>query len=418
MTPTTSLMFRDRPYDLALELARGKVNQVRNQYADWQGGGLAARRNGGPALGEARTCSGRPSWRPAVPGRPQADEALAIAHEARRVLVRRYQDQVFRLRHQRQPKLDTAPGLSDRAAPPRGSTTPSGCLQRGLRPLTWRATEPTESGYRWAEADAAVDWALYRNLRVFAGPLIDFARGPAGLRAQLQGDPLSFKSLMCDYVETVVDRYRGKVSRWLITAGANGSNALGIGEEDLIRLTAMAADAAWQIDPGLQLVFGLSRPVGRLPRRLGLRILPVRFRRHAVAPGLPFAGVEVEWLLGTSPRGSYCRDLLDASRTPRPVRPAGGPRAGIAGLPLGGGPDGQADAGAGPGRRGAIFSRQPGGLGGGVHQVGGVQVVRVRSILGPPVRCRPAPDPARGAGGCPRLAETGVRPAASDPGAH
>src|SRR5829696_10007964 len=42
VTPTTSLMFRDRPYELAVELARGKVNQVRNQYADWHGGGLTA----------------------------------------------------------------------------------------------------------------------------------------------------------------------------------------------------------------------------------------------------------------------------------------------------------------------------------------------------------------------------------------
>jgi hypothetical protein len=30
--------------------------------------------------------------------------------------------------------------------------------------------------------------------------------------------------------------------------------------------------------------------------------------------GLPFAGIEVEWFLGTSPRGTYCRDLLESSR--------------------------------------------------------------------------------------------------------
>src|SRR5437764_15139674 len=35
VTPTTTLMFRDRPYDLTAELARGKVNQVRTQYAAW-----------------------------------------------------------------------------------------------------------------------------------------------------------------------------------------------------------------------------------------------------------------------------------------------------------------------------------------------------------------------------------------------
>ncbi len=42
MTTTTTLMFRDRPYHLVAELARGKINQVRNQYADWLSGGLVA----------------------------------------------------------------------------------------------------------------------------------------------------------------------------------------------------------------------------------------------------------------------------------------------------------------------------------------------------------------------------------------
>ena len=36
---TATLMQRDRPYLLPLELARGKLNQVRNQIADWQGAG-------------------------------------------------------------------------------------------------------------------------------------------------------------------------------------------------------------------------------------------------------------------------------------------------------------------------------------------------------------------------------------------
>ena len=37
---TGTLMERARPYQLLVELARGKVNQVRNQIADWQAMGL------------------------------------------------------------------------------------------------------------------------------------------------------------------------------------------------------------------------------------------------------------------------------------------------------------------------------------------------------------------------------------------
>jgi hypothetical protein len=317
VTPTASLMFRDRPYELAVELARGKVNQVRNQYADWHGGGLAAASDVENLLHRATHMFGSalledlPS-----PADRQADEALAIAHEAADLLVRRYEDQVFRLRHQRQPKLDAALGCRLGAAPARGIDDAFRlAFNAACVPLTWRSIEPTESGYRWTEADAAVNWAAARNLRVFAGPLIDFSdHGLPDYVVKLRGEPLSFKSLMCDYVETVVSRYRGKVSRWLVTAGANGSDALGIGEEDLIRLTAMAADAAWQIDSGLQLVFGLSQPWGDYLGGSGFDYSPFVYADTLLRSGLPFAGVEVEWLFGTSPRGSYCRDLLGASQ--------------------------------------------------------------------------------------------------------
>src|SRR5918993_248252 len=55
-----------------------------------------------------------------TPAAPQADEALALAHGAADLLVRRYEDQVYRLRHQRQPKLDTALGCRVGAVPPHG----------------------------------------------------------------------------------------------------------------------------------------------------------------------------------------------------------------------------------------------------------------------------------------------------------
>lgn len=317
VTPTTSLMFRDRPYELTTELARGKLNQVRNQYADWHGGGLSQAPDVEDVLRRATRVFGSALLEDTADAADrQADEALAIAHEAADLLVRKYEDQVYRLRHQRQPKLDTALGCRLGAAPAKGIDDAYRlAFNTACVPLTWRSIEPTESGYQWADADAAVQWAESRNLCVVAGPLIDFsAHGLPDYVLKLRGEPLSFKSLMCDYVETVVARYRGKVTRWLITTGANGSEVLGISEEDLIRLTAMAADAAWQIDSSLQLVFGLGRPWGEYLGAAGFDYSPFVFADTLLRSGLPFAGVEVEWLFGTSPRGTYCRDLLGASQ--------------------------------------------------------------------------------------------------------
>src|SRR5689334_6602810 len=40
MVSTATLIERPAPYQLAVELARGKINQLRNQSSDWQMGGL------------------------------------------------------------------------------------------------------------------------------------------------------------------------------------------------------------------------------------------------------------------------------------------------------------------------------------------------------------------------------------------
>lgn len=314
---TTTLMFRERPYDLVVELARGKINQVRNQYADWLGGGLYAAseveqriRQATRLLGEALIESPRPE------ADRLANQSLVCSLDAGNLLIRAYQDQIFRLRHHRQGKLDSVFGCGIRMPPARG-------LDDAFRltfntanvPLTWRLIEPSESGYRWEEADAAIDWAIERNLQVHAGPLIDFSpHGLPDFAHRLGNDQVTLKSLMCDYVETVVNRYRGKVTRWSISSGANGTIPLGVTEEDLIRLTAMAADAAWQIDPNLQLTFGVSAPWGDYLSDPSYQYSPFVYADTLLRAGLPFSGIDVELFLGSSPRGSYCRDLVETSR--------------------------------------------------------------------------------------------------------
>ena len=82
MGTTATLMERSHPYQLQVELARGKVNQVRCQAADWQAGGLNVPRKLeeeirtvsltlGHALIEPATRSGRrirprPCWARAI----------------------------------------------------------------------------------------------------------------------------------------------------------------------------------------------------------------------------------------------------------------------------------------------------------------------------------------------------------------
>lgn len=317
MCSTATLTYRKRPYHLLIELARGKLNEVRNTYADWQAGGLTKSTEVEDLLKQATKKFGQAILdAPSTESDEWASEALGIAYKAAEVLVTRYRDQVFQFRHQRQPKLDTLLGCRLVSVPPSGLDDAYRLsFNSAVVPCTWREIETGQSNYDWSGPDAVVAWSKSRGLTVTGGPVIDFS--PKGLPDYVlrsAPDAIALKSLMCDFVETVVSRYRGTINRWVIATGACGSNVLGLSEEDLLRLTAMAADAAWQIDPNLQIVFGLSRPFSDYLASPGFNSSAFVFADTLLRTGLPFAGIDLEMYFGTTPRGNYARDLLDISR--------------------------------------------------------------------------------------------------------
>jgi hypothetical protein len=199
--------------------------------------------------------------------------------------------------------------------PPSAADAVAAAVNTVSLPMSWKTVEPTESQYRWEAVDAPLAWAASKNLRIAAGPLIDFSH--AGLPDWLwlwEGDLPSLSSFMCDYVETAVGRYHKAVRRWHLTAASNIADVLKLSEDDLLWLTARLAEAAWQIDPELELVIGVSQPWGEYMARAEHTYSPFVFADTLMRAGLKLAALDVEWLMGYSPRGSYCRDLLDASR--------------------------------------------------------------------------------------------------------
>ena len=317
ITPTGTLMERQKPYFLPLELTRGKLNSVRNQYADWIAGGLTP----SPAVENAiklavRAMNDTILDAATAPDPVRAAEALSLSFAAADLVVGTYEEQVYRMRHLRQPKLDSALGCRLAKVPSRGFddvfrlTFNTVCL-----PLTWRQIEPTESNFKWDDADAMIAWATERNFKVQAGPLIEFSeRGLPDYVLRGDTDPVTLKSLVCDYVETVVNRYRGKISKWVISVGSNGSNVMNLSEEDLIRLSAMAADAVWQIDSNISVVLGIAQPWSEYMTKPPYEFSAWVYADTLLRAGLPFSGLELEMFFGSGPRVSYARDMLEISK--------------------------------------------------------------------------------------------------------
>ena len=318
MSASGTLMERDAPYDFPIELARGKINQLRCQTSDWRAGGLNMPPELAQKIKEVSQGFGRAATAaPSEEARSQAQTVLRQSYELSEQLVRVYIDQVFDIRQQRQSKLDTL--LACRLAPalPAGPAADQlvGMCNSVIVPFSWRRIEPTESDYSWEAHDAVIDWVEKKQLPLVGGPLIDFTPGclPDWLQ-QWDRDLHSVASFMCDFVETVVRRYQGRIRCWRLTAASNLTRALSLGEDEVLWLTVRLAEAARQIDSGLELIVGVSQPWGDYMATEDRTHSPFIFADTLIRAGLNLAAVDLEWNMGLSAPGSYCRDPLEASR--------------------------------------------------------------------------------------------------------
>jgi hypothetical protein len=318
MGTSATLIERARPYNLLVELARGKVNQVRSQAFDWRSGGLQL----SPELeGSIRDAS--LAFAHAITGvaadqaSAQAQRTLDLAYQAAEQLVRTYVSQVFQIRHQRQPRLDSilACRLGQGIPPPPLAAELPSAFNGVMVPFSWNKIEKEEGDYRWEEADALVDWARQQRLDVAGGPLLDFSSAhlPAWLWLWERNLP-SLATFMSKFVETAVRRYRQRIRRWQLTAASNCANVLSLSEDDLLGLTYRLAESARQIDPTLELSIGIAQPWGEYMAETERSHSPFLFADTLIRSGLNLSALDIELVMGVTPRGSYCRDLLEISR--------------------------------------------------------------------------------------------------------
>jgi hypothetical protein len=317
MGTSATLMERLAPYQLDVELARGKVNQLRNQTSDWEAGGLLVDNTLRDSIHEAAQffgrglCSGNPNERSQL-----AQQAMEMAYRSSQDLVQLYVNQVFQIRHGRQERLDTSLScpLSAAIDTPSGAETIRKTFTRVSLPLSWHLVEGDEAVYRWNEFDRWLAWAETAELDVTAGPLIDFSSAclPAWLWLWDRDLP-SMAAFMCRFVEAAVRRYRSRIRRWQLTAASNWANVLGLSEEELMGLTFRLGESARHIDPSLEIIVGIAQPWGEY--LVGCeRTSPFIFADNLIRSGLSISAMNLEVVMGVTGRGSYCRDPLELSR--------------------------------------------------------------------------------------------------------
>jgi hypothetical protein len=318
MASTATLMERSAPYQLAIELARGKINQVRSQLADWTQGGLLLPDTLTREIRAATSAFGRALMRlPDPDAIALAEDALKLAFEAAHQLVLIYTERVMEMRHDRQAQFDTSLSCRlDTDSPTQQSTNHFlQAFNTVSIPFRWQQIEGDKGQFSWETPDRLTSWALCHGLKTIGGPLIDFAGRnlPDWLWENLT-DLSSLGNVMAGYVETVVQRYQSRIRTWQISAGSNCAGILARRDEELIWLTIRLADAVRRVNPQLEVIVGLAQPWGDYLAEQERTKTPFIFADDLMRTGIKLAALELEFIMAVSPRGSYCRDLLETSR--------------------------------------------------------------------------------------------------------
>ena len=144
-------------------------------------------------------------------------------------------------------------------------------------------------------------------------------------------------------LKAAVRRYRGKIRRWQLTAASNCASVLSLGEDELMWLTVHLAEAARKVDPALELSVGVAQPWGEYMAAEDRIHSPFIFADTLIRAGLNLTALDVELVMGVTPRGSYCRDLLETSRFIDLYALLGVPLRITLGYPSSAGPDPDAD---------------------------------------------------------------------------
>lgn len=315
---TCSLIEREAPYILALELARGQLCEVRDQAAAWLHAGML--------IPEEYDQASRSAYRLFVQATFQQDnptEATRLANralvdicQAEDVLARAYISQRLQVRRQRVSHPPALFGCDLGPIPTEyiPEQFPQVFDAVGVS-LDWKSIETSEGQYAWDLYDEQVEWALKKKMVLKGGPLLGFQDGdlPDWL-ANWKGDILNLQSFLSDYVETVVTRYTGKIRIWEVAARMNTGGLFGYTEENLLALTARMIDVARQVDNESQIYIRIDRPWGDYQARGKHRLTPWHVVDALLRSGMGLTGINLELSVGYEPGRNDNRRLLRFSK--------------------------------------------------------------------------------------------------------
>lgn len=313
---TTSLREQADPYSLEVELARGQLSRLRNQFFAWSGAGLQST----PTLDQLVNDAHR-SFRTAVL-RSEAPELIGgaallsidLSSRATDLLCQHYIEQRIAFRRNRRTHIPVFLGchLNEIPADTNAFCKAFNAVQVDTR---WNTLEHDDGEYKWERMDDLVNWAQEQRLFIMGGPLVDLSQDslPEWLKSWT-GDLVNLQSFTADFVETVVGRYVGRIRHWEVVTGANRGGVAELDEEQRLNLVVRTVDAARQVDEHTQISLRVVQPWGEYLSQTKNRLSPMQFVDTLRRCGVRLGEINLDIRVCSMPSLTLWRDCLSLSQ--------------------------------------------------------------------------------------------------------
>ncbi|MEM9513127.1 MAG: endo-1,4-beta-xylanase, partial [Cyanobacteria bacterium P01_E01_bin.48] len=308
---SSTLMERDKPYQLEVELARGVVHRLRNQLESWRQLGLMVPATIDQQVLTATRHFSRAAARQNQPreASQQAVRAIELAVAAGDQLASTYAEQVLEIRT-RNGQLTTLLGvkLNNQLPPEPVQKSLVETLNLVSLPMSWRDVEMSEGKRNWQPTDHQLKWAQKQGLKMVGGPLIEFdERRVPDWTYLWEGDHDTISKFMLEHVRQTVKRYRGKVHLWHVAARMNRPQVLSLSDEERLQMVASAIHEVRQHDPRTPVVVSFDQPLSEYMSHQAVELAPLHYADALVRADLGLSGLGLELNIGpqthaTSPR--------------------------------------------------------------------------------------------------------------------
>lgn len=310
---SASLMEREEPYCLPVELCRGSLHRLRERSVAWQNAGHAVsdrcRRLEDKAL-RAFVDAAMHQRSPSV-----CDEAVSHAlqytFEAMDQLLEDASPSIGAMRRAMAPRVPPFLGAWAGCHALENRNANNLCRV----PLTWGEIADSPQSFDWSTVDAAVDAATAANRRVLLGPLIRWTDEelPNWLGEQVK----TFEDLsshLAQYVFAVAKRYHNRVMVIEVADRVSRPTPLGLEPMQQLQLLADSVRAASNAAPTLPRMVTIGLPFGESMAAKQMELSPLHFADYLLRSeaGLSAIGLQIDCSVNSL--GYPARDPFDVAK--------------------------------------------------------------------------------------------------------